>query len=339
MARWATEAYQIAERRAARLVNVPWSTLRYRSRKGKQEPLRRRLRELAATHVRYGYRRLTVLLKREGWQVNAKRVYRLYDEENLKVRSVERKKIARRQRVPQAQAAGPNQCWSADFVSDKLSDGRTIRILTVIDQFTRECVWLEADRSMSGPKVAAALTRAVNERHTAPRSITLDNGSEFTGRAVEAWAMQAGVRLCFIRPGRPVENGFIESFNGRLRDECLNVEWFTSIENARQQLAAWRHHYNHSRPHSALDDRPPAQFAGLHTGKPERFALSSLNKPNGRLRQGSAAPATAALDPDRRLAEDTYDKGEALLRIAHTRDSLLSLWSDFQARKPGSGDP
>jgi hypothetical protein len=192
---------------------------------------------------------------------------------------------------------------------------------------------------MSGPKGAAALTRAVNERRTASRSITVDNSSEFTGRAIEAWAIQAGVQLCFIRPGRPVENGFIESFNGRLRDECLNVEWFTSLEDARQQLADWRHHYNYSRPHSALDDRPPAQFAGLHTGKPECFALSSLNKPNGRLRQGSAAPATAALDPDCRLAEDTYDQGEALLRIAHTRDSLLSLWSDFQARKPGSGDP
>ena len=282
---------------------------------------------------------MTVLLKREGWEVNAKRVYRLYDEENLKVRSVERKKIGRRQRVPQAQAAGPNHCWSADFVSDKLSDGRTIRILTVIDQFTRECVWLEADRSMNGAKVVAALTRAVKERGTAPRSITVDNGGEFTGRAMEAWAMKAGVQLCFIRPGRPVENGFIESFNGRLRDECLNVEWFTSLENAKQQLADWRNHYNHSRPHSAIGDRAPAQFAGLHTSKPERFALSNPDKPNGSLRQGFASPAIAALDPDRRLAEDAYDQGEALLRIAQTRDSLLSLWSDFQARKPGTGGP
>jgi putative transposase len=131
----------------------------YESRKDAQEPLRRRLREIAATYVRYGYRRLTVLLRREGWKVNAKRVYRLYEEENLKVRSVERKKIARRQRVPPVQAMGPDEGWSADFVSDKLTDGRSIRILTVIDQFTRECVWLEADRSMSGPKVVAALTR------------------------------------------------------------------------------------------------------------------------------------------------------------------------------------
>ena len=216
---------------------MPWITLIYKSRKKPQKPLRRRLREIAATYVRYGYRRLTVLLKREGWKTGAKRVYRLYDEENLKVRSVERKKIARRQRVPQAQASGPNQCWSADFVSDKLTDGRTIRILMVIDQFTRECVWLEADRSMNGPKVVAALTQAITERGAAPRSRTLDNGSEFAGRAMEAWAIQSGVQLCFIRPGRPVENGFIESFNGRLRDECLNVEWFTSLEEARRGLA------------------------------------------------------------------------------------------------------
>jgi putative transposase len=148
----------------------------------------------------HGYRRLTVLLRREGWNVNTKRVYRLYGEENLKVRSAERKKIARRQRIPQAQARGPNQCWSADFVSDKLTDGRSIRILTVIDQFTRECVWLEADRSMNGPKVVAALTRAIAERGVGPDSITLDNGSEFAGRAMEAWAIETGVQLCFIRP-------------------------------------------------------------------------------------------------------------------------------------------
>jgi putative transposase len=144
-----------------------------------------------------------------------------------------------------------------------LTDGRTIRILTVIDQFTRECVWLEADRSMNGPKVVAALTEAAAERGATPNSITLDNGSEFAGRAMEAWAIQTGVHLRFIRPGRAVENGFIESFNGRLRDECLNVEWFPTLEHARERLAAWRHHYNHERPHSGLDDRAPAVFAGL----------------------------------------------------------------------------
>jgi putative transposase len=329
----------LGSRRSARLVGVAWATLQYKSRKESQEPLRRRLRELAATHVRYGYRRLTVMLKREGWSVNAKRIYRLYDEENLKVRSVERKKVARRQRVPQGLACGPNQCWSADFVSDKLSDGRSIRILTVIDQFTRECVWLEADRSMNGPKVAAALAGAIAEREAAPRSLTVDNGSEFAGRAMEAWAIATGVQLCFIRPGRPVENGFIESFNGRLRDECLNVEWFPTLGQARQKLAEWRDHYNHRRPHSALDDRTPADFAGLHGTRRERSALSESPKTNAKPPQGFAAPAIAALDPARRLPQDNLDQGEALFRIARSQSPLLSLWSDFQARKTGSGGP
>jgi putative transposase len=316
---------------------LPWATLLYKSRKNPLEALRRRLREIASTHVRYGYRRLTVLLRREGWKVNAKRVYRLYGEENLKVRSAERKKIARRQRIPQAEARGPNQCWSADFVSDKLTDGRSIRILTVIDQFTRECVWLEADRSMNGAKVVAALTRAMAERGGGPDSITLDNGSEFAGRAMEAWAIETGVQLCFIRPGRPVENGFIESFNGRLRDECLNVEWFPTLATAREKLAQWQDHYNHRRPHSALDDRAPAVFASLHGVHPKRSALSDTHKTNGEPRQGFASPAEAALDPARRLSENILDQGEALFRIARSQSSLLSLWSDFQARKPGSG--
>jgi putative transposase len=144
----------------------------------------------------------------------------------------------------------------------------------VIDQFTRECVWLEADRSMSGPKVVAALTRAIAERGAAPHCLTLDNGSEFAGRAMESWAMDTGVQLCFIRPGRPVENSYIESFNGRLRDECLNVEWFRSLDEAREKLIRWRDHYNQCRPHSALDDRTPAAFAGLHRTGPRRFARS-----------------------------------------------------------------
>lgn len=219
---------------------------------------------MAATHVRYGYRRLTVLLRREGWQVNAKRIYRLYREEELVVRTKQRRKMARRQRVATPMAVRANQCWSMDFVSDKLTDGRSFRILTVVDQFTRECVGLEADRSMTGMKVAQALERARDERGTLPESITVDNGSEFCSRALEAWAMGHGVQLCFIRPGRPVENGFIESFNGRLRDECLNVEWFESLEDARQKLAKFREHYNHQRPHSALADRTPAAFAELH---------------------------------------------------------------------------
>jgi putative transposase len=280
LARWAQEAYQISERHAAGLVQLAISTLRYESRKVFDEVLRRRLRELAGTHVRYGYRRLTVLLRREGWHVNAKRIYRLYCEEELIVRTKQRRKMARRERGSSPAVAGrPNERWSMDFVSDRLADGRSIRVLTVVDQFTRECICLEADRSMTGMKVAQALEHAKEQRGSLPESITVDNGTEFSSRALEAWAMGHDVRLCFIRPGRPVENGFIESFNGRLRDEFLNVEWFSSLDEARKKLAKFREHYNRQRPHSSLADRTPEGFAALHRAEDNRSlgrALQSL---------------------------------------------------------------
>lgn len=219
-----------------------------------------RLKELAANRVRFGYRRLTILLKREGWRVNAKRIYRLYSEEGLTVRTKYRRKAASRSRVPQAVATAPNQRWSMDFVSDRLVDDRWFRVLTVVDQCTRECLLLYADRALSGGKVAAELDRVVRERGV-PLSITVDNGSEFASRAMDAWAYGHGIHLDFIRPGKPVENGYIESFNGRLRDECLNVSLFFSLEDARQKLEQWRRDYNQARPHSALGDLAPAVFA------------------------------------------------------------------------------
>jgi putative transposase len=340
LAGWAKQAYQISERRAARLLRMDRSSHRYQSRRDPQDALRRRLKELAATYVRWGYRRLSVLLRREGWKVNAKRVYRIYVEEELTVRTKVRKKIARRQRTPAPVAVRANQCWSMDFVSDKLADGRAFRVLTVVDQFTRECICLTGDRSMSGAKVVEALGMAIGEYGQAPESITVDNGTEFTGRALEVWAIQQGVRLDFIRPGRPVENSYIESFNGRLRDEFLNVEWFTSLTEARRRLAAWRQDYNHHRPHSALSDRTPTEFASLHrSGAQQRFALSTIHRASGSGCQGSAAPALAALDTRSRLPKIDLDKGEALVRIAReTGDSLSSLWSAWKARFTGSGE-
>jgi putative transposase len=256
-------------------MKIGWTTWMYKKKVRRFDAiLRRRLCELAASHVRYGYRRLTVLLRRDGWKVNAKRIYRLYTEEQLIVRTKQRRKIARRQRGTMATAAAPNQCWSMDFMSDKLADGRSFRILTVVDQFTRECVCLQADRAMTGMHVAQALESAKLERGKLPASITVDNGSEFCSRTLEAWVIAHGVQLCFIRPGRPVENGFIESFNGRLRDECLNVEWFVSLADARQKLAKFRAHYNHERPHSSLADRTPAAFAELHRHGMEKTSPS-----------------------------------------------------------------
>jgi putative transposase len=260
LAEWAQLAHQLSQRRVAGLIPVERGTLRYQHHRDRQEALRVRLRELAGSRVRYGYRRLTILLRREGWQVNAKRIYRLYTEEGLIVRTKRRKERAQRQRVAQGLAVRPNGRWSMDFVAQRLADGRWIRVLTVVDQFTRECLCLHADTALSGEKVAAALDGIVAERG-APRSITVDNGTEFASRAIDLWAYANGVHLDFIRPGRPVENGYIESFNGKLRDECLNVEVFFTLSDAREKLARWRQDYNQHRPHSALDDRTPAEFA------------------------------------------------------------------------------
>ncbi len=260
LARWAQAAYQASERRVSRLLLIQRSTLRYQGHRDRQETLRMRVRELAASRVRFGYRRLTVLLKREGWPVNAKRIYRLYTEEGLTVRTNCRKKAASRSPVPQGLATAPNQRWSMDLVSDRLVDDRWFRVLTVVDQFTRECLLLYADSTLSSEKVAAELERVVRERRV-PMSITVDNGSEFASRAMDAWAYGHGIRLDFIRPGKPVENGYIESFNGRLRDECLNVSLFFSLEDAREKLEQWRQDYNRARPHSALGDQAPEAFA------------------------------------------------------------------------------
>jgi putative transposase len=241
------------------------ATLRYEHHRDPQDALRVRLRELAGSRVRYGYRRLTVMLRREGWEVNAKRIYRLYTEEGLIVRTQKRRQRAQRQRIPSGQAIRPNQKWSMDFVAQRLADGRWIRVLTVVDQFTRECLLLFADTALSGEKVAVALDAVVGRRG-APQSITVDNGTEFASKAMDLWAYQNNVHLDFIRPGRPIENGYIESFNGRLRDECLNVEVFFTLADARRKLALWHHDYNHHRPHSALADRTPAEFAAISSG-------------------------------------------------------------------------
>ena len=236
------------------------ASLRYQSHRDPQVALRMRLRELAANRVRFGYRRLTVLLRRDGWRVNAKRIYRLYTEEGLMVRTKHRTKAACRHRVPQAVATAPNQRWSMDFMSERVADGRWFRILTVVDQFTRECLCLLADQSLTGEKVAQALEPVVRQRG-APRSMTVDKGSEFASRVMDAWAYRHGIQLQFIRPGKPVENCFIESFNGRLRDECLNVEVFFTLEDVREKLIRWQQDYNGTRPHSALQDQAPAAFA------------------------------------------------------------------------------
>jgi putative transposase len=255
-----TEWFEIGCRRACGLMQMNRATFYYRSRAKDRSALKMRLRDLAMTRVRFGYLRLTVLLRREGWPVGKKLVYRLYQELGLQMRTRKRKKLASAQRGPVESATVANERWSMDFITDRLEDGRYFRTLTVVDQYTRECVALEPALSLTAAKVVDVLDRAVVERRY-PRSITVDNGSEFCSRIMDGWAYEHGVKLDFIRPGKPVENGYIESFNGRLRDECLNTELFWSIEDARAKLANWRLDYNFQRPHSALANLAPAVFA------------------------------------------------------------------------------
>jgi putative transposase len=253
-------AFNISAQRACQVVGLGRSTFYWTSQAKDQTPLRTRLRELAAARPRFGYPRLHVLLRREGWKVNIKRVYRLYELEGLNVRYKKRKKRASHLRVVAPPPTAPNERWSMDFMRDTFDGGRPFRILTVVDNFTRECPLLAADTSLTGKRVTELLDDVARERGY-PKSITVDNGSEFYSQAMDSWAYHHGVQLQFIRPGKPVENAYIESFNGRLRDELLNGELFMGLLDARQKLEAWRRDYNQNRPHSSIGDLTPAEFA------------------------------------------------------------------------------
>jgi putative transposase len=253
--------YEMSERHACRLMELGRSTHRYRARKAERDSqLRTRLKALAARRMRFGYRRLTAMLVREGTPANHKRVYRLYREEGLAMRIRQRRRIRWDGAVTCPAATRANERWSMDFVSDGISTGRAIRMLTVVDDCTRECPAIEVDTSLGGLRVRRVLDRIASERGL-PEAIVLDNGPEFRGRALAAWSAERRVRLEFIQPGKPVQNAYIESFNGRLRDECLNANWFTSLSDARRKIETWRQDYNQQRPHSSLDYLPPAEFA------------------------------------------------------------------------------
>lgn len=252
--------FGLSQRRACRVLGTTRSTMRYRSRRKEDDPLRRRLRELAAQRPRFGYRRLHVLLRREGLRVNHKRVARLYRAEGLTVRQRRRKSVARIKRGRPAVPQGANEQWALDFLQDALASGRTIRVLSIIDVYTREALALEVDTSLPGRRVVRVLDRLRGER-PAPAQIVLDNGPELISRVLEQWADQQAITLHFIAPGKPVQNAFCESFHSRLRDECLNEQWFLSLADARQEVEAWRQDYNQQRPHSALGYQTPAAFA------------------------------------------------------------------------------
>jgi len=250
----------MSERRACGLALVCRATVRYQAHAGDDESVRVRLRELAALRKRFGYRRLGVLLRREGVLVNHKRVYRLYREEGLSLRRRKRKRLTSEGRGPGEVAARANEVWSLDFVSDATATSRRLKLLTVVDTYTRESLAIEVDTSIGGERLARVLDRVIGERGGQPLEIVMDNGPEMTSRALDQWAYERGIRLHFIAPGKPVQNCYIESFNGRLRDECLNQHWFRSIADARQIVEEWRLDYNRSRPHSALGGLTPEEY-------------------------------------------------------------------------------
>jgi putative transposase len=233
--------------------------MRYQNRKDPQHALRIRLRDLAAARVRYGYRRLHVLLRREGWKINPKRVYRLYKLEGLSLRLKRSKKRISKLRVVPPPAQRPNQRWSIDFMSDRLADGRRFRVLTLVDNFSRVSPAIEVDFSLTGRRVVEVLSRLAQVQDL-PEVIYCDNGSEFISQVMDAWAHRNGVKLEFSRPGKPTDNAYIESFNGKLREECLNQHWFNSLEEARTTIEAWRQEYNQERPHRSLQDLTPEEF-------------------------------------------------------------------------------
>jgi putative transposase len=253
------ETFGLAERRACRLVGQPRATHRYRAKRLEGPELRARLIELASERRRFGYPRLHMLLRREGFTVNRKRVYRLYCEEGLKLRHRRGKGRVSQRRQPLARPQWSNERWSMDFVSDTLADGRCFRALTIVDDFTKICPAIEVDTSISGQRVIRVLERAIHSRGR-PEVIVTDNGPEFTCIALDAWARSQGIHLHWIDPGKPVQNAYIESFNGRFRDECLNQHHFLDLGDARALIEGWRQDYNELRPHTSLGGKTPEDF-------------------------------------------------------------------------------
>ena len=266
--------HELSQRRACRLVGVDPKTVRRKPAPDCPE-VRTRMREIAAERRRFGYRRIGLMLEREGVRMNHKKLRRLYKEEGLAVRRRRGRKRAMGTREPMPVPAAPGERWSLDFVSDVFGPGRRFRVLAVIDDHTRECLALVADTSISGIRVGRELDAAIR-LYGRPGTIVSDNGTELTSRAMLQWQSKTEVAWHYITPGKPTENAFIESFNGRLRDECLNEEAFDSLAHARRVLARWRHDYNHARPHSSLSGLTPAQArrASKVPGDPAIAALA-----------------------------------------------------------------
>jgi putative transposase len=268
--------HQLSERQACRLMELDRSTYRYEARPDNSQ-LREALLELARQKPRYGYRRLWAILDRRGWKVNVKRIYRLYRAEGLMVRRLKRKRL-KRQAPVDSLISRPNQEWALDFVSDALATGRALRALTIVDSYTRECPAIEVASGISS-RQTRILDKIIEERGK-PDRLRCDNGPEFTSRHFVAWCEEKGIVLHHIQPGKPMQNGHIESFNGRLRDECLNASWFLNLADAKRKIETWRLDYNADRPHSSLAYRTPAEFAQVCSELTSRMAAIPPDRPS-----------------------------------------------------------
>jgi len=249
--------FQVSVRRACGAVPASRSSYHYRSVRASQEPLRRRIREIAETHARYGYRRIHVVLRRDGWPVNVKRVRRLYNLEGLQMRlKPPRRRVMAKLRSDRSNATGPNQVWAMDWMHDELFDGRRLWVLTVVDTWSRICPVMRVCRSATALVVIDALEEA-RQRYGLPTAFRVDQGSQFTSKELDLWAYANGITLDFSRPGKPTDNAYVESFNASVRLECLGQHWFLDLDDARQKVEDWRREYNEVRPHSAIGDRTP----------------------------------------------------------------------------------
>ena len=268
---WLQAHYNISERWGCKVIKFCRGTQRYIAKRDDKIPLRIRIKDIAQARVRYGYKRIHVLLQREGWKVNHKAVYRIYREEGLNLSYKGRRKQISRTRIPKVDVTAINQCWAMDFMSDALFNGRRFRALTMMDVYSRECLNIYADNKITGDTVVDILNH-ISYHRGRPERIRVDNGPEFVSKALDNWSYQNNIKLEFSRPGKPVDNAFIESFNGSLRDECLSTNWFLSIEDAQNKLEAWRRDYNEFRPHSSLDNMTPSDFARsltIESNKPD----------------------------------------------------------------------
>jgi putative transposase len=260
------EAHRVTERRACAVMSVERSLIRYSSVKPKDTDLRARLKAIALERRRFGYRRLAIFLRREGFACNIKKIYRIYREENLMVKRRKGRKKAIGTRHQLQIPYMINQIWSLDFISDALVNGRRFRVMGVMDQCSRECLTLTVDTSIGGERVVRELDLLVDERGK-PDCIVSDNGTEFTSKAVLQWAENNGIFWHYIQPGKPQQNGFTESLNDKIRNECLNENWFDNLREAQKIIEDWRHDYNHVRPHSSLNYETPAEFASKKGGQ------------------------------------------------------------------------